>query len=176
MVAMTELVAIGKVVKPFGVKGDVRVQSLSDVPGRFESLGEVTLVAPSGRSLVTRVQHVRKDRDSYVMGLEAFSSPEEAALFRGALIQIPHDQVPTLPDGQYYEFQLIGMAVVTERQEPLGTLEEIMPTPSHPVFVVRGEGRERLIPGTRSMVIEVDVERRRMTVRWPGVEGEPDAQ
>lgn len=160
-----ELIAIGRIVKTFGVKGEVRVQSLSDVPGRFQGLREVTLEAPSGRAVVTTVNRVREDRDSYVLGFEAFSSPEEAAEFRGGLIKIPLEQVPPLPQGQFYEFQLIGMTVVDESGQQLGTVEEILQTSSNPVFVIRHGGREILVPGTRHVVASVDVEGRTITIR-----------
>lgn len=162
---MPDLVAIGQIVKPFGVKGDVRVRSLSDVPGRFEGLRQVTVETPSGKTMETIVSHVRKDIDSYVIGLEAFTSPEQAASFRGSLIKIPEDQVPALPDGQYYEFQLIGMTVTDEQGELLGTLEDILDTGSHPVFVVRRGGREWLIPGRHAVIASMDVTQRTMAVR-----------
>ena len=172
---MPNLVAIGQIVKSFGVKGDVRVKSLSDVPGRFEGLREVTIEMPSGKTIETVVNRVRKDPDSYVIGLEAFSSPEEAASFRGSLLKIPEDQVPALPDGQYYEFQLIGMAVQDERGQPLGTLEDIMETGSHPVFVVRGFGREWLIPGRQAVIVSMDVAQRTMMVRRADIVGDEHA-
>lgn len=170
----TELIAIGRIVKTFGVKGAVRVQSLSSVPGRFQGLKQVTLEAPSGRTVTTTVTQVREDRDSYVVVFEAFTTPEEAVAFRGGLVKIPRDQAPPLPAGEYYEFDLIGLAVSDETGRRLGTLEEILETASNHVFVVRGEGREVLIPATRGVVASVDVEARTMTVRL--VEGLLDAQ
>jgi 16S rRNA processing protein RimM len=165
MADMAELVAIGKIVKPFGVKGEVRVLSLSDVPGRFQSLRTVTLVAPSGKSVVTTVNRVREDRRGYVLEVEALSTPEEAAAFRGGFIKIPQNQVPALPADQYYEFDLIGMTVVDESGRELGTLEDILATEGNSVFVVRRNEREILIPGTREAVASVNVEERTMTVR-----------
>lgn len=169
---MPDLVAIGQIVKSFGVKGDVRVKSLSDVPGRFEGLREVTIETPSGKTIETVVNRVRKDLDSYVLGLEAFSTPEEAASFRGSLLKIPEDQVPALPDGQYYEFQLIGMAVNDDHGQPLGMLEDIMETGSHPVFVVRGSGREWLVPGRQAVIMSMDLAERIMTVRRADIVGD----
>jgi 16S rRNA processing protein RimM len=166
---MTELVAIGRIVKPFGVKGDVRVQSLSDVPGRFESLHQVIVEMPSGKTMETIVNRVRKDRDSYVIGLEGLSSPEAASIYRGSLLKIPQDTAPALPEGQYYEYQLIGMTVSDERGESLGILEEILPAPSHPIFVIRQAGKERLIPGSRSVISRIDVEQRTMAVCQAGL-------
>jgi 16S rRNA processing protein RimM len=166
MIAGTaELVTIGKIIKPFGVKGEVRVLPLSDVPGRFHALTDVTVMAPSGRTLLTRVTRVREDRGGYVIGLEALSTPEEAAGFRGGWIKIPEEDVPPLPAGQYYEFQLIGMTVMDEAGRMLGTLEEILETGSNSVFAVRRNGREVLIPGTRDVVASVRVDERMMTIR-----------
>lgn len=163
-----DLITIGTIEKPFGVKGDVRVRSLSDVPGRFEGLRQATLVALSGRRLVAAVTRVREDRGShgrYVVGFDAFSTPEEAATFRGGLIQIPRNQTPPLPVGRYYEFQLIGLTVEEETGRRLGTLEEILETDGNHVFVVRGGGREVLIPATHEVIRAVDTEGRTMTVR-----------
>lgn len=162
---LPDLIAVGQIVKPFGVRGDVKVRSLSDVPGRFQGLRQVTLVAPSGQSVTTVVTRVRADRGFYVLGFEAFSTPEEAAVFRGGLIKIPRDLAPPLPDGQYYEFDLVGMTVSDEAGRTLGTLEEILETASNSVFVVRREGREILIPGTKEVVASVDVRARTMIVR-----------
>jgi 16S rRNA processing protein RimM len=160
-----ELIAIGQIVKPFGVRGEVRVRSLSDVPGRFEGLKQVTLVAPTGRTVATVVNRVRQDRAMYVVGFEAFSTPEEAAAFRGGLVKIPRDQTPPLPPGQYYEFDLVGMTVTDEAGLVLGTLQEILDTGGNHIFVVRQDEQERLIPATREVVASVDVERRMLTVR-----------
>ena len=170
MADAAELIAIGMIEKPFGVKGEVRVRSLSDVPGRFEGLKDVTLVAPSGRALVTVVNRVRGHGGSYVLGFDAFSSPEEAAAFRGALVKISRGAAPPLPAGQYYEYELVGMTVVAETGRVLGTLEEVLETGSNHVFVVRRDGREILIPGLKQMVASVDLESRTMTVRLiPGM-------
>ncbi|MGQ0811739.1 MAG: ribosome maturation factor RimM [Nitrospiraceae bacterium] len=173
---MTELVTIGKIEKPFGVRGEVRVRSLSDVPGRFEGLKEVTLVSPSGRVLNTAVSRVRSGGASYILGLDAFSTPEEAALFRGGLIQIPRGQSPALPPDQYYEGDLIGMEVRDEAGRSWGTLEEVWDIPGNLVFVVRGDRGEQLIPAVRERVASVDVAKRLVTVRdVEYLEGDQDA-
>ncbi|WP_447973330.1 ribosome maturation factor RimM [Nitrospira sp. Kam-Ns4a] len=164
----TELIAIGQILKPFGVRGDVWVRSLSDVPGRFERLRRVTIEAPTGRTLVTAVQRVRADKrapGTYVVGLEAVTSPEQAAAWRGGLLKIPKGEAPPLPDGQYYEFQLIGLTVQDETGMVLGTLEEIWETGAHHVFAVRRDDREILVPAAKQVVAAVDLARRTMTIR-----------
>ena len=163
-----DLVAVGRIVKPFGVRGEVRVESLSDVPGRIEGLTQVTLVSRDGRQLPTRVTGVRRIRDAYLIGCQAFGSPEEAATWRGGHIMIPREESPPLPDGHYFESTLIGMTVRLESGEIVGTVEEIWDMPANHVIVVRQAGRETLIPALKSVVRSVDSAGRTMTVRLPG--------
>ncbi len=160
-----DLVTIGKIEKPFGLYGEVRVRSLSDVPGRFETLSRAVLRLTSGQVLATAVKRVRPSGGSYIIGFEALTTPEQAAAFRGGLIQIPRSESPALPEGQYYEYELIGMQVKTELGESLGTLEEVWELPANHVFVVRRQGREVLIPATKDVVASVNVADRIMTIR-----------
>lgn len=161
---MDDLITIGKILKPFGVHGEVRIQSLTDVPGRLEKLKEVILVTHDGNRMVTRVAHVRVDGRSYVVKFAAFETPEETKTFRGAWLKIPKDKVPPLPTGQHYQFELIGLSVQDETGQILGTLEEVLEFPSQHVFVVRQDDRELLIPAIQKVVLEVDVDRKVMMV------------
>jgi 16S rRNA processing protein RimM len=170
-------VTIGQIVKPHGVRGDVRVRSLSDVPGRFEALARVTLVPASGESLATAVRHVRPHGDGcYIVGFEAFATPEDAGRFRGALITIPRDAAVPHQPGSFYHYELVGLSVVTEDGGRVGRIEDILDTPGNAVFVVRDEGHEVLVPAAQSIIAGVDLDRRVMTVRnLPGLLGDADA-
>jgi len=160
-----DLVTIGKIEKPFGVRGELRVRSLSDVPGRFEGLTRVTLESPSGAVKQATVRSVRAMHGSYVLGTDVCSTPEDAALFRGWTVKIPQGSAPPLPEGQYYEYELIGLAVEDEAGRAVGVLEDIIATPGNHVFVVRGERGETLIPATKDAVARVDVPNKTMTIR-----------
>ena len=164
MSVTTDPVTIGRVLKPFGVKGEVRVESLTDVPGRFENLPSVTLVNSTGESLTTDVTQARPSGNNYILRFSVFSSPEEAAIFRGALIQVPHDSVPPSPNEHHYQFELMGLAVQDETGRALGNIEEILDLPQHPVFVARREKEEFLIPATRLVVKNIDKESNLITV------------
>lgn len=153
-----DVVTIGKVLRPFGVEGDVRVESLTDVPGRFEGLPPVTLVMPTGERLATTITRARKMHRFYAVGFAAFSSPEEAGRFRGALVQMQQESVPPLAEAQYYQFELIGLEVHDETGRMLGKLEEILDLSHHHMFVVRQNGHELLIPAVRQIITLVDIE------------------
>jgi 16S rRNA processing protein RimM len=161
---MDDLITIGKIGRPFGVQGEVRVQSLTDVPGRMENLDQVTLVTDSGQSVVTSVRQVREDGKGFLFKFSAFQTPEEAKSFSGAWVKIPPAPVPPLPPGEFYQFELIGLSVEDVAGKPLGILEEVLDLPSHPVLVVRSCKEEWLIPATRQVVMDVDVKNKRMIV------------
>lgn len=157
MSTTTNVVTIGRVLRPFGVHGDVHVESLSDVPDRFECLTSVTLLKPTGESLETDVLRTRKSNRHYVVRFSAFSSPEEATKFQGAYIQIQQKSVSPLPDTQYYQFELIGLDVHDETGRVLGKIEEVLSRPHQHLFVVRNEGHELLIPVVHPIIRHVDV-------------------
>ena len=154
------LVTIGRILKPFGVRGEVKVESLSDVPGRFEGLNAVYLTRShdAAQPLATTVTQVREVPAGYLISFSAFSTPEEAAHFRGAWIQIP--QTADLPrDGEtFYQFELIGLRVEDPDGHYVGQIEEIIDYPQHHVLVVRREGTEVLIPATQKIIKTVDLE------------------
>lgn len=166
MAEPVDLVAIGVIEKPFGVRGEMRVRSLSDVPGRFEGLTRVTLEAPSGALKEAAVRSVRGMHGSYLVALDLCGTPEEAGMFRGWTVKIPQGSAPPLPDGEYYQYELIGLSVQGESGRLLGTLVEVIETPGNHVLVVRGDQGEILIPATKDVVAAVDRPGKKMTVRW----------
>ena len=162
-----ELVTIGRIERSFGVRGEARVRSLSDVPGRFEALKQVTIAGPGGKTIDTLVTHVRPGGPTWIVGFEAFTTPEQVAEFRGGFIQVPRGDSPALPADQYYHCDLIGMLVQNEAGTVLGRLEGVLNMSENQAFVVRQDGKEVLIPAAKQVVVAVDVAGRVMTVRLP---------
>jgi len=163
--AQIDLVTIGKIEKPFGVRGAVKVRSLSDVPGRFERLRAVTVVGAAGEVVPRTVTHVRQAGTAYILQFEGITTPEEAGVLRGALIQVPPAESSLRQENVLYECDLIGMMVADEEGHDLGVIETVWELPGHHVFVVRKNNREWLIPAAKQFVRAVDLVQRRMTVR-----------
>ncbi len=167
MLDQAELVTVGRIERSFGVRGEARVRSLTDVPGRLESLRQVTIAGPGGKSIDTVVTHVRPGGPTWIMGFEAFTTPEQVAEFRGGFLQVPRGDSPALPADQYYQCDLIGMLVKDEAGTVLGHLEGVLDLSDNQAFVVRQDGNEVLIPAAKQVVVGVDVTGRVMTVRLP---------
>jgi 16S rRNA processing protein RimM len=160
------LVTIGKVTRVHGLCGEVKVLSLSDVPGRFETLERVLAADPHGALRELAVRASRRAADDYLLAFEGITTPEAAASLVGCWLQIEAEPSAPLPDRRYFERDLLRMAVQTEDGALVGELTEILPTGANAVFVVRGAtGKEHLIPATREVVRAVDVPGRLMTIR-----------
>jgi 16S rRNA processing protein RimM len=163
--AQVDLVTIGKIERHFGVRGEFKVRSLSDVPGRLDGLKQVQVLAPSGQTIEKTVTHVRRAGSTYIMGLAGVTTPEEAVMLRGGLIQVPRISASSLAADVYFECDLVGMTVEDERGVEVGLLEAILEIPDNRLFVVRKGTEEVLIPAAKSFVTSVDLVRRRMVVR-----------
>ncbi len=163
--SQTDLVTIGRIGRPFGVKGEVKVRSLSDVPGRFDHLNAVSLLEATGRVSERVVTGVRRAGADYIMRFSGITTPEEAGALRGSLIQVSRRIPPDSSAGVFYECDLVGLTVMDQRGEELGTVEATWEFPGHHVLVVRRGRREVLIPAAKSFVTEVDLAQRRMVVQ-----------
>jgi 16S rRNA processing protein RimM len=163
--AQTDLVTIGKIERHFGVRGEFKVRSLSDVPGRLDHLKQVQVLETTGQTIEMTVTHVRRAGATYIMGLAGVTTPEAASMLRGGLIQVPRVPASALSADVYFECDLIGMTVENERGLEVGVLETILEIPDNRVFVVRKGPEEVLIPAAKNFVTSVDLARRRMTVR-----------
>lgn len=165
--AQDDRVTVGRIERPFGVKGEVKVRPLSDVPGRFDRLKSVSVVGAEGLVRNEEVTHVRRAGASYIMRFAGITTPEAAGLLRGTLIQVPPREKGRAaePADVFYECDLVGMRVEDEGGRALGTIDALWELPGQHIIVVRDGDRELLIPAVKNFVASVDVPGRRMIVR-----------
>jgi 16S rRNA processing protein RimM len=156
-------VAVGRVLAPFGLKGELKVQAMTDNPARFRPKARLW----AGQQPIS----VAKSREAqgyvYLM-LKGFNDRTSVEKFRHALLQVPEGDLPPLPEGEYYRFQLVGLAVVEREGSALGTLDEIIETGANDVYRVRAEdGADILLPALADVIVSVDLTARRMVVDPP---------
>ncbi len=154
--------------KPWGYRGDVKVQILTDFPKHLAKLKTVYL---GSDARVTQVERARLHSGFALMKFAGYDTPEAAAKLRGQVVQIPLEEAARLRKGQYFHHQIIGLQVFTTEGESLGLIEEILETGANDVYVVRREdNRELLLPAITDVVQEIDLENKRMVVRlMPGL-------
>jgi 16S rRNA processing protein RimM len=164
--AGADLIAVGRIVRPQGRRGEVRLEALTDEPERLRDLTECYLVPPrSGERRA--VEAVWFQGAAPIVKLGGSEGIGDAQALVGRLVAIPRAAVRPLPPDRFYAFDLVGCRVETPAGSPLGVLEEVWAGAGHDFWVVRADGRERLIPAVSAIVTEVDLGGRRVIVSPP---------
>ncbi len=154
--------AVGRISKPHGVNGEVRVELLTDVPERFEWLDTIYLGETSPRPV--GIESVRYHQGIVLLKLAGYPTRTEAESLRGELLQVPESEAVPLAEGEYYLYQLVGLQVFTEEGAPVGRLSEVLETGANKVFVVDGPHRQHLIPDIPDVVRDIDIEAGRLVI------------
>lgn len=157
-----EMIVVGRIVAPHGVRGDLRILPDTERPEMFKSLKTIYI----GRKRYHLLSG-RPHKNVYIVHVEGVDDRNTAETLVSEVVEVPFSLLPKLEEGTYYYFQLIGLSVVTEDGEAVGRLEEIMETGANNVYVIRNGGKETLIPAIPSCVLSIDVDAGRMTVRLP---------
>lgn len=169
--AEPRFLAIGRVIKPHGVLGEVRVELMTDVPQRFGWLKTIYVGERDPRPVA--VESVRYHQEFVLLKLAGYPTRTEAEALRNELLQVPEEEAIPLEEGEYFLHQLLGLEVLTEAGQSLGRLTDILETGANNVFVVSGGGGEHLIPDIPDVVREVDVDGGRIIIRpLPGLLGD----
>ena len=158
------LITIGKAVKPFGVKGEVKIEPMTDFPERFKDLTRVYLVSPAGKEIVCDVKSVRYTGEAPLLVFSGYDSPETAKVLNGWLVKVPEEDVVPLPEGRYYWYELIGMDVLSEAGEKLGAIVDIFETGSNDVYVMKRGRQEVYLPATKEVIKRIDRKARQMVI------------
>lgn len=166
----TEFLRVGVVVKPHGVKGDVKVYPTTDDLSRF-TLVPSLLVEKNGARTEMKVEHVSYFKGMVLLKLSGVSNMDEAELYRNAELYIHRSQSP-LKEGEHFLCDLIGLRVYRDDGSYLGEVRDVLLTGANAVLsVIREDGKEVLIPKIPLYVPDVDLDAERMTVHLiPGME------
>jgi 16S rRNA processing protein RimM len=155
---------IGRVLKAHGLKGALRVESLTDFPDRFAPGSEFQV---GGRQLTVR--RSEEQNGSLLVTFDGIDDRDKAEGLTGEYITVPLSDARPLPAGQFYHFQLVGLRVFDTRQgRDLGKVAEVLSYPANDVLRVTAGARELLIPMVRSVVRGIAPAEGMITVELPG--------
>jgi 16S rRNA processing protein RimM len=159
-----DLVVMGRITVPFGVKGWVKVHPFTETP---ESLLDYRRwwVGREGNWQAYDVDGAEAHGESVVAKLQGCDDRDAAALFRGRAVAVPREAFPEAGENEFYWADLIGLEVVNEQGERFGKVTEMFNTGPNDVLVVVGD-KERLIPFLESVVKQVDLQGRVIRVDW----------
>lgn len=163
----SEPVLLGKIIATHGVKGQLRVFLFSGEFSSIAGLDTVMVKAPNRVMEIFEVAAAARHGKKILLTLKNYDNVNQVLHLVGRELYVERDQLPELPEGEYYWRDLVGLRVVTDQGEMLGTLTEIIATGSNDVYVVQGREREYLIPALEEVVLEVNLDDGVMKVSPP---------
>jgi 16S rRNA processing protein RimM len=154
---------VGQIGKPHGVRGEVTMKVLTDFPERLQS--GVTVYVGNNQTPM-HILRARPAASKMLLTFEGVQTREQAGELRNRMVFVHRGEVPSLPEGEYYQHQLLGARVESQDGEDLGTLEEILPTGANDVYLIRlPDGRELLLPVIEGILLEVNLHSHFIRVR-----------
>ncbi len=162
-------VAIGRVLKPRGLRGEAFLHPLTDFPERFQDLKEALVEKPDGNRVTLGIDRVRHCGRRMAIKFLDIDTPAAVAPFRGSELLVSPDEVYRLPEDTYYVFEIVGLKVETEAGVEVGHVVDVISHPGNDLYAVnREDGREVLVPAARDLV-RIDLSGGRLVVK--NVEG-----
>lgn len=167
--------AVGTLRRSHGIRGDILMDVMTDFPDRLKP-GSYLYMGDKKQPM--KITRRRSHNDGLILGFEGINNAEQTAKYRAQTVYVPAQDRPTLPEGEYYHHQVLGMTVVDEAGKVLGVLSEIIETGANDVYVVTnpdGPIREVLIPALKQVLLDINLETKIMRVHLlPGLVDDVD--
>ena len=159
-----DLYHVGAITQTHGVRGEVKVFPLTDDVMRFKNMKD--LILDTGREQITlEVTSARPQKNLVILKFKGYDSINDVEKYKGAKLYVTKENRVACDEDEYFIADLIGLTVVTEEGQALGTLIDVISTGANDVYVVEmPSGREVLLPAIRDCILNVDDEEGKMTV------------
>ena len=162
---MEELLQVGVITSPHGVRGEVKVFPMTDDNQRFRKLKDC-YIEMKGKMVPAKVSGCKFFKNMVILKFQQIESMNDAELYRQCKIFVDRANAVSLQKDEYFMADLLGLEVVMEDGKKLGVLQDIIQTGANDVYVVVDEQeKEWLIPAIKDCILKVDFEEKTMTVR-----------
>jgi 16S rRNA processing protein RimM len=163
-----ELIAVARIARPQGIRGEVIADLLTDFPERFAQLDEVRIAKPGRQVEVMRLEKARPHQERIVLKLQGCDSRNAAEALRDARVFVTRSQLVVLPKDTYFDFDLIDCAVSTTAGLTVGKVVRVHDFGAAPLLAVLcKDDREILIPLASAICVDVDVAQKRIVIEPP---------
>ena len=150
-------ISFGKVGRTHGLKGELKY--FPNDPEEVDSLrGQIMRL----KEKEVKVQSIRGAKVPFIIKLEGVDDIDSAKLLTGTEVFAKREHLKPLPEGEYYRFEIEGLAVFDEEGQPYGVIEEIIPTGSNDIYVVRNGDQEWMLPMIDTVVKSIDLEQKKL--------------
>ena len=167
---MENMLRVGVITSTHGVRGEVKVFPTTDDAKRFKKLKTVILDTGKGQTTL-EIEQVKFFKNMVILKFDGVDTMNEVEGWRQKDLLITRDQAIPLEEDEFFITDLIGLNVVTDEGETLGTLTDVMETGANDVYCVKTpEGKELLLPASRDCILDVDLDKEEMLVHvLPGL-------
>lgn len=164
---MTQYLDIGIIINTHGVRGEVKVMPLTDNPERYTKLKSAFIEGPAGL-VEYHLSGVKYFKNFVIVRFKEIENLDAAEGLKNKVLKIDRANAVKLPKDSFFICDLTGCEVIEANGKVLGKLKDVLQTGSNDVYsVVDENNREILIPALKSVVNEVSIENRRITVTLP---------
>ncbi len=167
LVAKPSFIAIARIARARGNKGEVLADLYTDFPDRFDALKEVWLEFDDGRRQHMTLEDSWEYKGRRVMKFAGVDSISSAETLARCWVEVPADQAAQLPEGTYFDHDLIGCSVHDAQGALRGVVVDVLRIAGNSQLVVREGGREYLIPAVEDICIRISVEEKLILVDAP---------
>ncbi|MBQ8394674.1 MAG: 16S rRNA processing protein RimM [Clostridia bacterium] len=150
---------IGEVLKPQGIRGELKIKTFTDFPEDVKKFGTVYIEDKPYKILSFRVG---TDGMAYI-GLRGIPDRNAAELFRGKKLEGEREDAPELEEGRYYIVDIIGLSCETQDGEFLGTVKDIKNLSSD-VYTIEKDGKSILFPVVKNVIIDIDLQNKKVII------------
>lgn len=162
--AFDNLITVGRISGTHGIRGQLRLHSYSGNLDSLRAVRRITLRLPDGSYREFDLQRAAMHGGKVLLTLADYDNINQVLDLVGSELCLRREQLPEPDEDEYYWHDLLGMTVITDEGVKLGAIVEILETGANDVYVVRGAGREYLIPAVASVVDRVDLPSKTMYV------------
>jgi 16S rRNA processing protein RimM len=165
--AQNSYIAIGRVAKTRGIHGEVVTDLHTDFPDRFDALEEVWLEFATGRRQRMALEKSWEHKGRRVLKFSGVDNINAAEPYVGCWVVLPAEQAVPLPEGTYFDHDLVGCIVQDVLGNRLGIVHEVRHIAGNALLVVENEGREFLIPAVDSICLKISIEEKQILIDPP---------
>ncbi|GAA0124256.1 MULTISPECIES: ribosome maturation factor RimM [Clostridium] len=157
---MKEFMSIGQITKPHGVRGEVKVFSLTDSLEEFRELEKVYI-----DGVERKITSCKLQSDRAILKIEGIGSMNEAEEYRNKYLKIHRSDAKQLEEDSYYVADLIDCKVFDTDGIELGRVYDVLETGSNDVYWVKGGKEEVLIPALKEIIVSINIEKSEIVIK-----------
>jgi 16S rRNA processing protein RimM len=158
------LVTVGRILRPHGIRGEVKVVPLTGSPESLTALQSLFIKGVGEEKLQLKIERLRIRQDRVILKLSDFDNRSQAESLRNAELLARKQDLPSLPEGHYYIHELVGLTVKTMQGEKIGTICDVIQTPAQDVYVIDAGEKEIMIPAVKQFVKRINIQKNEMWI------------